>query len=87
MGSQQVWLNDELLPLTSIEFKLLKTLGEHRGMVLTREQLLEKVWGYQDFADQRLVNVHVGNIRKKLGRDDLITTIRGSGYRFDDEVV
>jgi two-component system alkaline phosphatase synthesis response regulator PhoP len=87
VGSRQVWVDESPIELTTIEFNLLRVLGEHRGLVLSREQLLEKVWGYQDYSDQRLVNVHMGNLRKKLGRDDLISTIRGSGYRFDDRMV
>jgi two-component system alkaline phosphatase synthesis response regulator PhoP len=87
-GSRQAWVDEQLVELTSIEFELLKTLAEHRGLVLSREQLLEKVWGYDYFADLRLVNVHIGNLRKKLGQQqDLIATVRGVGYRFDDRVV
>jgi two-component system, OmpR family, alkaline phosphatase synthesis response regulator PhoP len=86
-GSRQVWVDDAETALTAVEFDLLQTLAEHRGMVLSREQLLEKVWGYDYHADQRLVNVHIGNLRKKLSKEDLITTVRGAGYRFDDEVV
>ena len=85
-SSRQVWVNDDPVELTEIEFDLLKTLAEHRGMVLSREQLLDKVWGYEYVADQRLVNVHIGNLRKKLGEIDFISTVRGVGYRFNDEV-
>lgn len=85
-SSRQVWVNDELVELTAIEFDLLKTLAEHRGMVLSIEQLLDKVWGYEYVADQRLVNVHIGNLRKELGEIDFIGTVRGVGYRFNDEV-
>jgi len=54
-------------------------------MVLTREQLLEKVWGYDYFGDTRVVDVHIGHIRQKLGKNDIIETIRGVGYRFEDK--
>lgn len=84
-GSRQVWLNDELVELTTTEFDLLKTLAEHRGIVLSREQLLEMVWGYNYFGDDRVVDVHLGHIRQKLGGDDLVVTVRGVGYRFVDE--
>ena len=46
---------------------------------------LEKVWGGEYFGEQRVVDVHLGHVRQKLGRDDLIVTVRGVGYRFDDE--
>ena len=84
-GSRQVWVNDQLVELTSTEFDLLKTLAEHRGLVLSREQLLEKVWGHDYFGEIRVVDVHLGHIRQKLGNEELITTVRGVGYRFEDE--
>jgi two-component system alkaline phosphatase synthesis response regulator PhoP len=77
-GSRQVWVDDQEIELTAIEFDLLKSLAEHHGMVLTREQLLEKVWGHDYFGEIRVVDVHLGHIREKL---------RGVGYRFEDEVV
>jgi two-component system alkaline phosphatase synthesis response regulator PhoP len=55
-------------------------------MVMTRERLLEIVWGHDYFGDLRVVDVHVGHIRQKLGDENLIATIRGVGYRFEDEV-
>ena len=86
-GSRRVWVNDQLVELTSTEFDLLKTLAEHHGLVLSREQLLEKVWGNDYFGEIRVVDVHLGHIRQKLGDEDLITTVRGVGYRFEDEVL
>jgi len=85
-GSRQVWLDDEPVELTTIEFDLLKTLAEHHGKVLSREQLLERVWGYDYYGEIRVVDVHIGHIRQKLG-EPLIATVRGVGYRFEDEVV
>ena len=85
-GSRQVWVDDRPVELTTTEFDLLKTLAEHRGMVLSREQLLEKVWGYDYYGEMRVVDVHVGHIRQKLG-EDFIVTVRGVGYRFEDEVM
>jgi len=52
---------------------------------LSREQLLEKVWGGEYFGEMRVVDVHLGHVRQKLGRDDLIATVRSVGYRFEDE--
>lgn len=84
-GSRQVWVDEQPIELTQTEFDLLAALAEHRGMVLSREQLLEKVWGYDYFGDLRVVDVHLGHLRQKLGSDQLITTVRGVGYRFEDE--
>lgn len=84
--SRRVWVDDELVELTAIEFDLLAALAEHRGMVLSREQLIEKVWGYDYYGESRVVDVHIGHIRQKLGDEDLIATVRGVGYRFEDEV-
>lgn len=85
VGRRQVWVNDEPVSLTSIEFDLLKTLAEHHGLVLTREQLLEQVWGHDFYGEERVVDVHIGHIRQKLGDDSFIVTVRGVGYRFEDE--
>ena len=84
-GSRIVTVEDSPIELTSIEFNLLSALAENRGRVLTREQLLEKVWGGEYFGEMRVVDVHLGHVRQKLGRDDLIATVRGVGYRFEDE--
>jgi len=85
IGARQVTLDDRPVELTAIEFDLLRALAENRGRVLTREQLLEKVWGYDYFGDTRVVDVHLGHVRQKLGDENLIATVRGVGYRFEDE--
>ncbi len=84
-GSRKVWVDDRLVELTSTEFDLLRTLAEYPGRVLSRAQLLEKVWGYDYYGEIRVVDVHLGHIRQKLGSDDFIATVRGVGYRFEDE--
>ncbi len=84
-GARMVSVDEYPIELTAIEFDLLKALAENRGRVLTREQLLEKVWGGEYFGEMRVVDVHLGHVRQKLGRDDLIVTVRGVGYRFEDE--
>jgi two-component system alkaline phosphatase synthesis response regulator PhoP len=84
-GSRRVWVDGQLVDLTPTEFDLLKTLAEHRGMVLSREQLLQRVWGYDFYGEERVVDVHIGHIRQKLGDGRLIETVRGVGYRFEDE--
>jgi two-component system alkaline phosphatase synthesis response regulator PhoP len=84
-AGRQVWVDDELVELTSTEFDLLLILAEHRGMVLSREQLLERVWGHDYFGEIRVVDVHLGHVRQKLGEHHNITTVRGVGYRFEKE--
>jgi len=84
-GARTVQVDEHPIELTAIEFDLLKALAENRGRVLTREQLLEKVWGGEYFGEMRVIDVHLGHVRQKLGRDDLIATVRGVGYRFEDE--
>ncbi len=81
------WLrrgNDEI-PLTATEFRLLSELVAHQGRVLSREQLLQRVWGYQHSGDDRLVDVTMRRLRMKLETDpsnpDHLLTVRGLGYR------
>jgi two-component system response regulator MtrA len=73
------------VPLTVTEFRLLFELARHAGQALTREQLLELVWGYSYLGDSRLVDVHVQRLRAKIEDDpahpNLIQTVRGVGYR------
>jgi len=85
LDSRQVWVDGELVELTSTEYDLLLTLAEHRGLVLSREQLLDKVWGGEYFGEIRVVDVHLGHVRQKLGDYHNITTVRGIGYRFEKE--
>jgi two-component system alkaline phosphatase synthesis response regulator PhoP len=87
LAARTVSVDDHPIDLTAIEFDLLQALAENRGRVLARERLLEKVWGGQYFGEMRVVDVHLGHIRQKLGRDDLIVTVRGVGYRFEDETL
>ncbi|HDR68341.1 MAG TPA: response regulator transcription factor [Bacteroidaceae bacterium] len=84
-SARRVWVEEQLIELTSVEFDLLLVLAQHQSMVLTREQLLEKVWGYDYYGDTRVVDVHIGHIRQKLGNNEFIETIRGVGYRFEDK--
>ena len=84
-GRRQIWVDDRQIELTSTEFDLMKSLAEHRGMVLSREQLLEDVWGHEYYGELRVVDVHIGHIRQKIG-EEYIVTVRGVGYRFEDEV-
>lgn len=84
-GSRKVWVEEHQVELTAIEFDILSFLAEHRGMVLSREQIIERVWGTDFYGELRVVDVHLGHIRQKLANDQLITTVRGVGYRFEDE--
>jgi two-component system alkaline phosphatase synthesis response regulator PhoP len=87
VDGRSVTVDDQPVTLTAIEFDLLKALAENRGRVLTREKLLEIVWGGAYFGEMRVVDVHLGHIRHKLGSEEFITTVRGVGYRFEDETV
>jgi DNA-binding response OmpR family regulator len=75
------------IPLTKTEFFLFCELAQHRGNVLSREQLLERVWGYDYFGDSRLVDAHIRRLRTKVELDpsnpSIIQTVRGLGYRVD----
>jgi len=72
--------------LTSIEFKLLRTLVQRRGRVQARDRLLYDVWGYESMIDTRTVDTHVRRLREKLGEaGDVIETVRGFGYRLREE--
>ena len=85
VGAHTVTVDENPIELTSLEFDLLKALAENRGRVLSREQLLERVWGADYFGEIRVVDVHLGHVRQKLGDESLIATVRGVGYRFEDE--
>jgi two-component system alkaline phosphatase synthesis response regulator PhoP len=89
VGARRVWKEGQPVELTTIEFDLLHALAEHRGRVLSREQLLERVWGHDFYGEDRVVDVHLGHVRKKIEPDpanpELIITVRGVGYRFEDE--
>jgi DNA-binding response OmpR family regulator len=63
------------------EFDLLAALVEHRGQVLSRRQLLDLGWGYDWYGDERTVDVHVAQLRRKLGREFPLVTLRRAGYR------
>lgn len=81
-----VTLRGEALMLTAIEFSLLSTMAQERSIVFTRQRLLDLVWGMDYFGDEHVVDVHLSNLRRKLGDDParpmFIETIRGLGYRF-----
>lgn len=79
----EVTKNNESIYLTLKEFQLLRILTENKGKVLSRNVLLDEVWGYDYFGESRTVDVHVRHLRKKIGDNngELIETIRGVGYK------
>ena len=83
LSSHRVTKEGKEATLTTKEFELLALLVENRFLALTREQMLESVWGTDFFGDERTINVHIRQIRKKLGEDFPIATIWGIGYRLD----
>ncbi|MDV2991013.1 MAG: Alkaline phosphatase synthesis transcriptional regulatory protein PhoP [Chroococcidiopsis sp. SAG 2025] len=84
---REVTINNELIPLTALEFDLLRFLASHPGRVWRRAELIQEVWDYEYVGDQRVVDVHIGQIRKKIEIDAaqpiLIQTVRGVGYKFE----
>lgn len=84
----EVYKNQELLSLTPKEYELLIYLVKHPNMTLTRERLLERIWGYDFGQETRLVDVHIGKLREKVEDDPkdpkFIKTIRGYGYKFKE---
>jgi two-component system, OmpR family, alkaline phosphatase synthesis response regulator PhoP len=82
-GSREVRVAGRQVSLRPKEFDLLMTLAEHRGLVLTREQLLNLVWGFDFYGETRTVDVHIGHVRKRLAEshDVRIETVTGVGYK------
>ncbi|MEI6442851.1 MAG: response regulator transcription factor [Nostocales cyanobacterium ELA583] len=84
---REVILSNEPVPLTALEFDLLYFLASHPARVWRRSELIQEVWDYEYVGDQRVVDVHIGQIRKKIEIDPtqstLIHTIRGVGYKFE----
>ncbi len=86
LGAHEVRQAGALVELSALDFDLLAALAASPGRVLSRVQLLEKVWGYDFYGDERVVDVHIRTMRKALGDDPLepryIATVRGVGYKF-----
>lgn len=81
----QILKNQKKLELTLKEYELIKYLAENSNRVLTRDDILDKVWGYDFFGESRTLDVHIRNLRKKIGDDNqgIIETVRGVGYKFN----
>ena len=75
--------SDEPIEFTTKEFDLLRYLAERPGLALSRQQILDGVWGYDWFGDARTVDVHIAQVRKKVAGHVRIDTVRGVGYRLD----
>lgn len=82
LNTYQAFLDNEVIELTLKEFNILKTLIENYPHVVTRENLLDSVWGYDYYGDTRVVDAHIKNIRKKIGIP-YIKTVKGIGYSLD----
>jgi two-component system alkaline phosphatase synthesis response regulator PhoP len=83
----EAYAGDTLLDLTTTEFTLLLELARHAGRVLTRDQIIDRVWGEDFYGTDRIVDVYVGQVRRKLeqaGGEEIIQTVRGVGYKFVD---
>lgn len=81
----EVWTPEQPIELTTTEFKVLLELARHAGRVLTREQLIDLVWGMDFYGTDRVVDVYVGQVRRKLEQatgESLIQSVRGVGYKF-----
>jgi DNA-binding response OmpR family regulator len=88
-GRHRVSVDGEDVGLTPLEFEILLSLAREPGVVFTREQLMDRVWGYRDYAGGRVVDSHVARIRRKLGEDGneprFIRTVHGIGYAFRED--
>ena len=84
LDSYSALVNGESYELTQREFEILRELLLNQGRVLTRQILLERLWKYDFYGDERVIDTHIKNLRKKLGID-FIQTIRGVGYKIDKE--
>ena len=85
---RRVEVDEEEIALTPLEFEILLALAREPGVVLSRDQLMDRVWGYRDYAGGRVVDSHVARIRRKLGEDGndprFIRTVHGVGYAFKE---
>ena len=85
---RRIEVDDAEIGLTPLEFEILLALARDPGVVMSREALMDRVWGYRDYAGGRVVDSHVARIRRKLGEDGndprFIRTVHGVGYAFKE---
>ena len=85
LAGYKAYAGGEGIDLTPREFEILRELLVNRGRILTRQNLLQRIWKYEFFGEERIIDTHIKNLRKKLGTADYIETIRGVGYRIDKD--
>lgn len=85
LAAYKVCAGTKSIDLTPREFEILRELLLHKGRILTRQNLLQTLWKYEFYGEERIIDTHIKNLRKKLGTADYIETIRGVGYRIDKE--
>ncbi|MCM1155380.1 MAG: response regulator transcription factor [Roseburia sp.] len=85
LDGYKVYVGTKSVELTPREFEILRELLVHKGRILTRQNLLQTLWKYEFFGEDRIIDTHIKNIRRKLGDTCYIETIRGVGYRIDKE--
>ena len=85
LDGYKVYTGEKSIDLTPREFEILRELLTHQGRILTRQNLLQTLWKYEFFGEERIIDTHIKNLRKKLGAADYIETIRGVGYKIDKE--
>lgn len=85
--TREVTVSGEIISLTFKEYELLKYLVQNKHRVISRDEILNKIWGYEYTGETRTVDIHIRSLRQKLGTvDNCIVTVRGMGYRFNSEV-
>ena len=85
LDGYKVYTGERSIDLTPREFEILRELLNHQGRILTRQNLLQTLWKYEFFGEERIIDTHIKNLRKKLDAADYIETIRGVGYRIDKD--
>jgi DNA-binding response OmpR family regulator len=88
MGSRLVTVDGSVINLTHTEFEILSYLMQNKGIVIARERLITKIWGYDFYGDEKTINSHIRNLRAKLGsKGSCIVTVIRTGYKFEEEQI
>jgi DNA-binding response OmpR family regulator len=83
LGRREIRVDEQPVDFTTKEFELLRFLAERPGLAMSRQQILDAVWGHGWYGDERTVDVHIAQVRKKVGDACVIATVRGVGYRLE----